>query len=273
MKFLGLDDALSSSRFAVLPVPYERTTSYVRGTAGGPDALLRASAHIEEFDEELLIEPCRAGIHTVEPVKDPAKVRDRVSSLISGRKTPVILGGEHSITPAVLPAFRASYKDLSVLQIDAHADLKDEYEGDRNSHACVMRRVLEVCPAVQAGIRSMTKDEYDFAKRSGQINKIHFAREMGGKSAEKIISQLSNRVYVTIDTDGLDPSVIPSTGTPEPGGLSWYDVLGILRAVASKKEVVGFDLVEFSPIKGFHAADYAAARLVYKMMGYMVDSR
>jgi len=273
-KFLDLEPKLSSpesSKFVILPVPFEATTSYGKGTANGPDAILKASKHLEAFDEELLREPCDEGIHTAKPLKELDEVREAVSDQLAAGKIPIILGGEHSITSYAVAACKNRFSELSVLQIDAHADLRDEYEGTKLSHACIVRRVLEICPAVQVGIRNISSEEYEFAKKTGQLEKIHFAHQMNENTIDKILSQLSDKVYVTIDTDGLDPSVIPSTGTPEPGGLSWYKLLEILRALAEKKEIVGFDLVEFSPIKGLHAPDFAAAKLVYKLIGYITS--
>jgi len=164
-------------------------------------------------------------------------------------------------------AAKEKFKNLSVLQLDAHADLRDRYQGSKNSHACAMRRVLEICPAVQTGIRSMSLSEAKFAKESGQISKIHTAEKL--EIVENVCAQLSKDVYITIDVDVFDPSIIPSTGTPEPGGLDYYEVLDILKCVAREKNIVGFDVVELSPIKGLIAPDFTAARIIYKLMGYI----
>lgn len=273
----GMEAAL----FFVLPVPYEATTTYGRGTSGGPRAIIDASKQVETFDEELLSATCAKGIFTAKPVKvwsggfkrlgaDIGKALDRP---LKAGKIPVILGGEHSITPAVVSAFKGRVKDLSVLQIDAHADLRDSYEGNRDNHACAMRRVLEIAPLVQTGIRNISEEEYDFAKRSGQIERIYFAHAWNEASIKKVISQLGASVYLTIDADCFDSSVMPSTGTPEPGGLSWSQVTAIVKEVSRSKRVVGFDLVELSPIKGLHAPDFLSAKLVYRIMGYITLSQ
>jgi agmatinase len=278
--FLGLEPKLSSlsgAKFVVIPAPYEATASYGKGTSRGPAAILRASRHVETFDEDLVSEPCDAGIHTLPPLRLKGlgarevqrRIHDSVSRVVSSRKIPAMLGGEHSITPAAVSACKQRFKDISVLQIDAHADLRERYTGTRYSHASAMRRVLDICPLVQVGIRNISEDEYVFAKRSGQLKRMHFMHGLTGKSFGRIVGQLKKHVYVTMDVDGLDPSVIPATGTPEPGGLSWQQALSLLKRVARAKKVVGFDLVELSPIKGLAMADFAAAKLVYKMMGFI----
>ncbi|MFC1637691.1 agmatinase, partial [Candidatus Margulisiibacteriota bacterium] len=189
------------------------------------------------------------------------------ASLLLDDKVPVILGGEHSITPLAVKAFSEHFKDLSVLQLDAHADLRDSYLGRKDNHACVMRRVLEICPVVQAGIRNISTEGWEFAQKSGQIKKIHWAEHL--EAVEQITSQLSENVYITFDVDAFDPAIMPSTGTPEPGGLLWYEALDILKAVCRQKNVVGFDVVELAPQKGLSAPDFLCAKLIYKVMGYI----
>ncbi|MDI6732006.1 MAG: agmatinase [Candidatus Margulisbacteria bacterium] len=255
------------AQFVILPVPFEKTTTYGKGTKKGPAAILAASQQIETFDEELLQETYKlAGIRVAKPVK-VFGLKSLVVGLLNAGKTPVVLGGEHSITPLVVSAFAQKYQNLSVLQLDAHADLRDSYQGSKNSHACAMRRTLEICPVVQAGIRNIAKEEYNFAKSCGQLTKVHFAAKLA--PIKKILSQLSRHVYITIDVDVFDPSLVPATGTPEPGGLFWDQVLDILRAVCAKKKVVGFDVVELAPIKGLPASDFTAAKLIYRLMGYL----
>ena len=211
------------------------------------------------------------GIHVSNPIRDIKAIRAQIKKMIDDKKVPVMLGGEHSITPPAVAACRERYKNLSVLQFDAHADLKDSYQGSKNSHACVMRRVLEICPAVQVGIRSMDMSEAKFAKESGQISKIHLADKL--ELAELVTSQLSKYVYITFDVDALDPGIMPATGTPEPGGLDYYGVLDIFKAVAREKNIVGFDFVELSPIKGLNHPDFTTAKLIYKLMGYIASSK
>jgi len=265
MKFLDIEPQFSSyknSKFVIIPVPYEATTSYGQGTKNGPAAILKASQYVENFDEELKREPYKAGIHTLEMSNVKCQMTN-VGNVLRDGKIPVILGGEHSITPKVVEAF----KDISVLQLDAHADLRDSYRGSKNSHACAMRRVLEKQPLVQMGIRSLSQDEWDFAKASGQDKKIYFAKD--GLPLRKILRQLSKRVYITIDLDVFDPAVLPGVGTPEPGGFGWYEIINFLRQVCRHKEIVGFDVVELCPQKGDLVSPFIAARLVYKLIGFL----
>jgi agmatinase len=221
-----------------------------------------------------------AGIATLPPVSfgklSPQQAMDKieaaVTKLIDDKKVPLILGGEHSISPAAVKAFAKKYKGLSVLQFDAHADLRDTFKENKLSHACATRRILEICPdVVQVGIRSISRKEIAFAKKSGQIENIHWAEKL--EITDKVLDQLTENVYITFDIDALDPSLMPSTGTPEPGGLDWYEALDILKAVCAKKNVVGFDLVELAPIKGLESPNYIAARLAYKMISYKVAGK
>lgn len=255
------------SKFVVIPCPHEVSTSYGKGTKHGPEAILRASQQVETFDEELACEPYRKkGIYTDRPVKIQS-LKSKIQTMLKDNKIPIILGGEHSITPFAVAAAAEKYKKLSVLQLDAHADLRDIYKGKKDSHACVMRRVLEICPAVQVGIRSISAEEWEWAKQSGQLDKIHFAEKL--EIVDKIENQLTKDVYITIDVDIFDPSVIPSTGTPEPGGMFWYEVLDILKGVCQTKNVVGFDVVELAPRKGEIAPDFTIAKLIYKVIGFL----
>lgn len=255
------------ARFVVVPVPHEATTSFGKGTKRGPDAILRASQHIENFDEELGSEIYRrAPIHTLKPLS-VRRLEARVAGLLRDDKIPVILGGEHSLTHQVLPALKQYHKNISVLQLDAHADLRDNYQNRKESYACVMRRILEICPAVQVGQRSISEEEWKFAKKTGQLKKIHWANKL--RALPEIIRQLSSNVYITVDVDVFDPSIVPAVGTPEPGGLGWYEVLEILKQVCKSKNVVGFDVVELSPRKDDLVSDFTVAKLVYKLMGYV----
>ena len=260
------------AKFVVLPVPYEATTSYGKGTKNGPKAIIKASEQVEGYIEELDFEPyTKAGIYTHRPLKR-TEIFPIVKKVLNNHKVPILLGGEHSLSIEAVRAAKDCYPDLSVLQLDAHADLRDSYLGRKDSHACTMRRILEVCPAVQVGIRSVDIEEAEWAKGSGQWEKIVFASQLTTNNLQltTIKSNLTNQVYITIDVDVFDPSIMPSTGTPEPGGLSWLQVIEILRIVTQAKKVVGFDVVEFSPIKGFHAPDFTIAKLVYRLMGYLV---
>jgi agmatinase len=256
-----------TSKFIVIPCPHEVSVSYGAGTKKGPQAILDASFYVENFDEELKQETYRkTGIHTSKPVQ-LKKLPNTIEKILKDKKLPIILGGEHSLSIEAVQAVKEHYPRLSVLQFDAHADLRDEYHGDKKSHACAMRRILEICPVVQVGIRNLSEEEYLFAQKTGQIEKIHFAEHLD--VAEKVVSQLHEHVYITFDVDAFDSSVMPSTGTPEPGGFFWYEVLDILREVCRSKKVVAADFVELSPIKGFSAPDFTVAKLIYRLMGYL----
>jgi agmatinase len=256
-----------TSKFVVAPCPHEVSVSYGGGAKKGPQAILDASFYVENFDEELLQETYRiSGVHTLKPIK-LAKLPSTIDKIIKDKKIPITLGGEHSLSAEAVKAAVKHYSKLSVLQFDAHADLRDEYHGDKKSHACALRRILEICPAVQVGIRNISPEEYQFAKESGQLKKIHFAEHLD--VAEKVVTQLSEHVYITFDVDAFDSSVMPATGTPEPGGFFWYEVLDILREVCRLKSVVAADFVELAPIKGFPAPDFTVAKLIYRLMGYL----
>ncbi len=283
--FLGLDPSLSaydSASVAVLPIPYEATVSYGRGTARGPSAIIEASQQVELYDEELSCEPCDVGIATLDPVEvagvAPSKLTEvvapAVAKILSDGKLPLVFGGEHSVTPAVVSAVVKAHPDITVVQFDAHADLRSEYEGERMSHASAMARVREMAPAVQVGIRNISEEEAHVAGREGMG--IFFAKEMRRDESwmKRALEHIeTDEVYVTIDLDAFDSSVMPATGTPEPGGMDWYQVTDFLRMVAASKRVVGFDVVELAPIAGFHACDFLAAKLAYKCIGYWRESR
>ncbi|MBI5399470.1 agmatinase [Candidatus Saganbacteria bacterium] len=256
-----------AAKFIVVPVPHEATTTYGQGTKRGPEAILHASQHLEEFDQELNFETYKKmPVHTTAPcsLNQLSAVIDKI---LNANKIAAVLGGEHSITPPVVRAYGKKYSQLSVLQLDAHADLRDTFKGSLNNHACVMRRVLEVCPAVQVGVRSLSAEEWDYAQKSGQDRRIHWADRLSVTT--QIVEALSSDVYITIDVDVLDPAVVPAVGTPEPGGLFWPQVLTILRNVCAAKNVVGFDVVELSPRRDDIASDFTVAKMVYKLMGYI----
>ncbi|HUA01156.1 MAG TPA: agmatinase [Candidatus Aquilonibacter sp.] len=281
--FGGLSEEHSryeTSRAVIFPVPLERTTTYEHGTRNGPSAILKASQNMELYDEELELEPYKEiGIHTLPPIDTMDGTLDEVitelftaqCALLDDDKFPVALGGEHSLTPPLVSAVTKKYKNLSVLQIDAHADLRDEYQGNPASHACAMRRVLEFCPAVQVGIRSLSIEE---AQAIPHLRtKVYWANDIVRTPLKswiaKVLADLSPNVYLTIDLDGFDPSIIPATGTPEPGGLDWHQVTSLVRAVAQHKKIVGMDVVELLPQPGEHASDFIAAKLIYKSLGYV----
>ncbi len=263
------------SRVVFLPVPYDLTSTYLSGSRRGPAAILEASTHMELFDEELEWEPCTVGFHTLDLLEPVAsgpedmmrEIQSLAEPLLQADKFPVLLGGEHSITYAMAKALIQKYPDLSFLQLDAHADLRESYEGTPLSHACVGRRLTEFGPVVQVGVRSLTREEFAFIK--GGAVKTFFSHHLAGQPGweDEVCGFLSKNVYVTIDLDVLDPSIMPSVGTPEPGGLSWAAVTALLRRVARGKTVVGFDLVELAPIPGLIAPDFLAAKLIYRFIG------
>ncbi len=280
MNFGGIEEkyeALESAAFVVVPVPYDLTTTYQGGTRKGPAAILEASCNMELYDEEIGAETYRAGIHTMEPLEAVAsgpegmlgRIEEAVTGVFELGKIPVMLGGEHSITLGAVRAARKRYPKLSVLHLDAHADMRMSYQGTPYSHACIGRRMLEVCPVVQAGIRSMSVEEADFLRKRKLPVCSAASMRRDRAWAGTLIRNLTRDVYITVDLDAFDPSVMPATGTPEPGGMLWHDVLDLLREVCRKKNVIGFDLVELAPIPGMVAPDFLAARLAYRMMGYV----
>lgn len=282
--FLGLDGDLASYERAgvvVLPIPFEATTSYGKGTGKGPDAIIEASQQVELYDEELGCEPCDVGVATLEPPnltgvaprELEAAVAPAIEGILKDGKLPLVLGGEHSITPAVIPTVLRQRTGITVVQFDAHADLRDQYEGERMSHASAMARVRELAPAVQVGIRNLSRAEAERVSREDLP--IFLAKEMrsgDGWMKRALAAIKTDEVYVTIDVDAFDSSIMPATGTPEPGGMDWYSVTDFLRLVAKNKRVAGFDIVELSPIDGFHAPDFVAAKLAYKCVGYWRDA-
>lgn len=262
------------AKIAVLPVPYDGTSTWLKGADKGPVALMEASRVVELYDIETGAEVYKQGIYTCPILKiDPAPekmvqdVEKAVAVLLEEGKFVVTIGGEHSITSGSVKAHKALYKDLSVLQLDAHSDLREEYKGSRFNHGCAIARVKDICPAVQVGIRSMGAEEKD----SFDPRNMFLAEDIvsGYDWIGRAIDRLTGNVYVTIDLDVFDPSIMPSTGTPEPGGLGWYQVLALLKALTEKKKVVGFDVVELCPSPANKAPDFMAAKLVYKFLTYI----
>ncbi|MBW2147650.1 MAG: agmatinase [Deltaproteobacteria bacterium] len=260
----------------ILPVPYDLTTSYRAGTRHGPTAILQASAQLEWYDEELESEICRVGIHTL-PLMEPtasgahrmiARVRNAAEILLEAGKFPVLLGGEHSLSLGVVEALGDRFPGVSVLFLDAHSDLRDAYQQSKYSHACVGRRIAERWPLVQVGIRSLSLEEANYLKNS-EITVV-MARDMetSWSGLDTTLTNLTDIVYISVDLDVLDPSIMPAVGTPEPGGLGWYQVLNILRHVCARHRVVGFDVMELCPISGNVAPDFLAAKLAYRLLGY-----
>jgi agmatinase len=261
--------------FWVVPVPYERTTTFQRGTAFGPAAILEASGQVEFHDEELGVQPLRAGIHTaapfvVEETPEPfcRRLEAAYADWCHDDRVVAVLGGEHTVTVGPVRALANRWPGLGVLQIDAHADLRDSYEGSAFSHACVARRLVEVTPVVQVGIRALSGPEAKFLRETSRVQAFP-AHALPDDVSRRVADALPERVYVTLDIDGLDPSEAPGTGTPEPGGLRYREILDLLREVCRTRRVVGFDLVEVRPLEGSAVTEFLAARLVYKLMGYI----
>jgi agmatinase len=279
--FLGLPSELAEfekSEFVILPVPYEQTTTYQVGTKHAPRAIIAASQEVETFDEELKFEACQAGICTLNDLDTNTpdaermleKIHQTTHSLIGSGKKVVMIGGEHTISIGAVRAFREKYPDLCVLQLDAHADLRDTYQENKYSHACVMRRISEICPFVGMGMRNISREEHEFIRQSK--TDIFFAQDLKNLNRwkEKVLERLGPDVYLTFDLDFLDPSIMPSVGTPEPGGFLWYETLDFLKELVSRRNIVAFDVVELCPIPGLLAPDFMAAKLIYKIIGYMV---
>jgi agmatinase len=270
------ESAFAQAQVVILPIPYEQTTTYGTGTKEGPQALIAASRHMELYDEELDYEVYRVGIHTLRELETVAsgpqamleRITDVTRELLGQGKFVIGLGGEHTISFGLVRAYAERFPGLSVLQFDAHGDLRDSYQGTPYNHASVLRRILELVPAVQVGIRSLSREEAEWVK--ARQMRLFFASEVVGSPsiATAISEALSEDVYITICLDGLDPSIMPAVGTPEPGGLGWYDILRIVRRVAETHRIVGFDVVELFPIPGNIAPDFLAAKLVYKVLGY-----
>ena len=272
--FGGLkNQSYEKARVVVFPIPFEATTSYMSGTKFGPRAIIDASRHMELFDIELAKDLSRVGIFTLPELSCPKKsfeesikeIKQATLKLLKDKKFVLTLGGEHTISYGLISAFKEKYKDFSVLQIDAHSDLRDEYEGTKLNHACVMRRVRDLGISVTGvGIRSQDKTEIEYMRKQ-KIKTIFYAPKLPLK---KIISSLAKNVYITFDVDGLDPSIMPATGTPEPGGFLWYEVLNLIKQVAKEKKIIGADIVELSPLPGIVFPDFLVAKLAYKIIGY-----
>lgn len=285
MNFGGIDDEELSSfeqaRVVVWPVSYEGTVSYGGGTGEGAMAVVDASRNMELYDEETDAEVYRLGLHTTDvspPVEPPEAMMKslltKARELVGAGKFVCMIGGEHSVSAPVIQAHAEAYENLSVLQIDAHADLRDTYDGTPHSHASIMARVVRdlKLPAVQVGIRSISAEE---ARSLDQFpTRIFWAKDIAGRTDwwEEAVAGLTENVYLTIDIDGLDPSLVAQTGTPEPGGLGWYEVLGLIRTLARERRVVGMDLTEYAYVEGFSASAFLCAKLIYKSLSYIFES-
>jgi agmatinase len=283
MNFGGIDEVKYSNfqdaRVIIFPVSYEGTVSYGTGTGEGAMAIVDASRNMELYEEETDAEVYKIGIHTVEefkPLETPEKMMEglyqKSKALVSSGKFICLLGAEHSVSAPVIRAHAEKYHNLSVLQIDAHTDLRDTYDGTPHSHASIMARVVKDMriPSVQVGIRSISADEAR-SLDDDLPTKIFWAKDVVGRTdwIDEAVDSLTENVYLTIDIDGLDPSLVPTTGTPEPGGLGWYETLELIRQTAAKKRIIGMDLVEFSKTENSDAPAFLCAKLVYKTLAYI----
>ena len=285
VRFLDLEPEYSQynrSRFVVLPVPYEGTVSYGQGTAKGPAAIIEASTQVELFDEELQGEFFQAGVFNAEAVdcqvNSPEELQRRIEQttgeFLEDDKFVLALGGEHSISAGLVQAAVNHWPNLSVLHLDAHADLRDSYQQSKYSHACVMRRINELSvPTVSVGIRSYSLEESKIINSERTITAKNIAQARNDRLAaekwmERVLAGLSEKVYVSVDIDVFDPSQAPGTGTPEPGGLDWYEVTGLLRKVSQNRQIVSADIVEVIPKMAGEITEFLAARLAYKIIAY-----
>lgn len=278
--FLGIPDTpLKKADFALLPIPFEATTSCLTGTKNGPSSIIYASNYVELYDEELGCEPYTCGIKTLLPVKLNYKSLKRMVSdiektaslYVKQQKVLIGLGGEHTVSLGLVKAYMKHLPDIKVLTLDAHSDMRDEYQGTAFSHACVARRISELgCPVFSAGVRSISKNETDFLNENKNV-KVLFAHQMQkGKWADTLNKILpSGTYYLSFDVDFLDPSIMPDTGTPEPGGFLWYETIDFLKMFINRKDITiaGFDVVELSPQKFFTPSSFLAAKLIYKIIG------
>ena len=276
--FLALtpdQSALETARVVLLPVPYDSTTSFRAGARDGPASIIAASAALEDYDLELDADVSLVGIHTtpmLEPhMGGPGLMAERVRQAVAGYVRPGrvvgVLGGEHSVTSGSVRAHLEAYPGLSVLYLDAHADLRDEYMGTPWGHASAARRVYDHCPVALAGVRSLCQEEHEFI-RANSVPVWRWPPKDGALLADEIVAALSKSVYVSVDLDVLDPALMPAVGTPEPGGMSWEQLTGLLRRVGESRRIVGFDVCELAPGDGPPACSYIAAKLVYKLAAY-----
>jgi agmatinase len=259
----------------LVPAPYDGTASYKKGARNGPRAIIEASRHLEDFDLELGTDPSALGIYTA-PAVTPvaagpeamaAAVEQAVAAWAGPERLVGVLGGEHSVTIGAVRAMAARFEGLSVLYLDAHADMRDSYRGSRYSHACAARRVAETCSIVQVGVRSAQQGEWEWMTRNG-VPVVTWPPGAGSDYIADVMAQLGDPVYVSVDLDVLDPSIMSAVGTPEPGGMGWHALLGLLSRVAAERSIVGFDVVELAPDEGPEACTFTAAKLVYKLIGY-----
>ncbi len=269
-----------SAQIVLLPVPYDKTSTWQKGADKGPDALIAASANMELFDIATRSEVYRRGIHTLPPIKHAGspdalapKVQKAMAKIWDENRFPVLLGGEHSVSIGAFRAAAVAHRDLSILQIDAHGDTRESYHGSKCNHACVMARARELCPITQVGIRAIDVEEFDKMNSPRTFWGHSIAGNPDQSWMDRVVDQQSKNVYVTIDLDAFDPAYCPATGTPEPGGLSWQEVNRLIEKLVAKRNVVGFDVVELLPRKELWASDFLAAKLVYRFLSVVFAMR
>ncbi len=265
--------SFEGSKIVIVPVPYDGTTTWNKGSEKGPKAIIEASHNLEMYDIDTDSEVHKLGIHTAEPITESSspeamveEVYTRVKALFKKKKFPVILGGEHSVSIGAFKAASEQFSDLTILQFDAHADIRDELNGSKFNHQCVMARAAEMAPIVQVGIRSMSAAEREDIKP----DRVFYAMQIYDQSTwmYELLNKLSRNVYITIDLDVLNPSIMASTGTPEPGGMNWFDIINILKKISEQVNIVGFDITELVPNKDNKAPDYLTAKLIYTLLTY-----
>jgi len=265
--------SFENSKIVILPVPYDGTTTWIKGSDKGPKAILEASTNLEMYDIDTDSEVHKLGIHTAEPVTEASspeamvnEVYSRVKALYKKKKFPVVIGGEHTVSIGAFKAASEQFSDLTILQFDAHCDMRDEYKGSKIDHHCVMARASEMAPIVQVGIRSMSAGEREDIKPDC----VFYAMAIYDQSTwmYELLNKLTRNVYITIDLDVLNPSIMASTGTPEPGGMNWFDIINILKKISEQVNIVGFDITELTPNKENKAPDFLAAKLIYTMLTY-----
>jgi agmatinase len=270
-----------TSKIVLLPIPYETSTTYGAGCRKGPAAIIEASTNMETYDEDLECEPCEIGVHTLPPLEIPDDAGEMIglvdtvaTAYLDRGKFVTALGGEHTVSLGMIRALRRRHKALSVLYLDAHADFRQSYRGNEYSHACAAKRIEETCHIVQAGVRSLSREEAVALeeKKIKSFRASEFRRTRGGGARGeligRVVDELQENVYISVDADVFDPSIMPAVGTPEPGGLLWDETLDLLREVVGARNLVGLDLVELAPVDGIAHPQFLAARLLQKVWGY-----
>jgi len=277
--YAGIPDEfaqLETSKIVLIPVPYDGTSTWIKGAEKGPEAFLKASENMEVYDIETDSEVYKRGVFLANPITKNSspeamvnRVHETVFKYLKMKKFVTVFGGEHSVSIGSIRAFKDYFKNLTILQIDAHADLRDEYEGSACNHACAVHEAQKKANLVQVGIRSMDISEKKFLQKEN----CFFAHEIHAdpKWMDKVLDKLTDNIFITIDLDGFDPSIMPSTGTPEPGGLTWYQVVDFIKLVAAKRNIVGFDIMELCPNENNKAPDFLAAKLYYKILSYVFN--